>query len=86
MARLELTIENGQVRASGSQISMEDLSRMLTGLAAIVVKRAVLMGASADQVKDAMLDICLGVTEGLTDKKVEEMRRAEQKGNEDERV
>lgn len=86
MARLELTIENGQVRASGSQISMEDLSRMLTGLAAIVVKRAVLMGASADQVKDAMLDICLGVTEGLTDKKVEEMRRAEQKGNEDEIV
>jgi len=86
MARLELTIENGQVRASGSQISMEDLSRMLTGLAAIVVKRAVLMGASADQVKDAMLDICLGVTEGLTDKKVEEMRRAAQKGNEDERV
>ena len=86
MTRLELTIENGQVRASGSQISMEDLSRMLTGLAAIVVKRAVLMGASADQVKDAMLDICLGVTEGLTDKKVEEMRRAEQKGNEDERV
>ena len=86
MARLELTIENGQVRASGSQISMEDLSRMLTGLAAIVVKRAVRMGASADQVKDAMLDICLGVTEGLTDKKVEEMRRAEQKGNEDERV
>ena len=65
---------------------MEDLSRMLTGLAAIVVKRAVLMGASADQVKDAMLDICLGVTEGLTDKKVEEMRRAAQKGNEDERV
>ena len=59
---------------------------MLTGLAAIVVKRAVLMGASADQVKDAMLDICLGVTEGLTDKKVEEMRRAAQKGNEDERV
>lgn len=86
MARLELTIENGQVMASGSQISMEDLSRMLTGLAAIVVKRAVLMGASADQVKDAMLDICLGVTEGLTDKKVEEMRRAAQKGNEDERV
>ena len=86
MARLELTIENGQVRASGSQISMEDLSRMLTGLAAIVVKRAVLMGASADQVKGAMLDICLGVTEGLTDKKVEEMRRAAQKGNEDERV
>ena len=86
MARLELTIEYGQVRASGSQISMEDLSRMLTGLAAIVVKRAVLMGASADQVKDAMLDICLGVTEGLTDKKVEEMRRAAQKGNEDERV
>lgn len=86
MSRLELTIENGQVRASGSQISMEDLSRMLTGLAAIVVKRAVLMGASADQVKDAMLDICLGVTEGLTDKKVEEMRRAAQKGNEDERV
>ena len=74
------------MRASGSQISMEDLSRMLTGLAAIVVKRAVLMGASADQVKDAMLDICLGVTEGLTDKKVEEMRRAAQKGNEDERV
>ena len=59
---------------------------MLTGLAAIVVKRAVLMGASADQVKDAMLDICLGVTEGLTDKKVEKMRRAAQKGNEDERV
>ena len=86
MARLELTIENGQVRASGSQISMEDLSRMLTGLAAIVVKSAVLMGASEDQVKDAMLDICLGVTEGLTDKKVEEMRRAAQKGNEDERV
>ena len=86
MARLELTIENGQVRASGSQISMEDLSRMLTGLAAIVVKRAVLMGASADQVKDEMLDICMGVTEGLTDKKVEEMRRAAQKGNEDERV
>ena len=41
MARLELTIENGQVRASGSQISMEDLSRMLTGLAAIVDRKSV---------------------------------------------
>ena len=52
----------------------------------MVVTRAVLMGASADQVKDAMLDIALGVTEGLTDKKVEELRQRKQKGNEDEGV
>lgn len=54
MTRLELTIENGQVNVSGTEISMENLSQMLTALAAIAVKRAVLMGASADTVKDAI--------------------------------
>lgn len=86
MTKLELTIENGRVQASAIEISMEDLSLMLTALAAIAVKRAVLMGASADAVKDAMLDICLGVTAGLTDKKVEEMRRAAQEGTKNESV
>lgn len=86
MTKLELMIENGQVHASATEISMEDLSLMLTALAAIAVKRAVLMGASADTVKDAMLDICLGVTAGLTDEKVEEMRRTAQEGMKNESV
>lgn len=86
MTRLELTIENGQVNVSGTEISMENLSQMLTGLAAIAVKRAVLMGASADTVKDAMLDICLGVISGLTDEKVEQMRQAAQEGTKNESV
>ena len=84
MGKIALTIEDGRVEADIEQVSMEEM--MLTGLAAMVVTRAVLMGASADQVKDAMLDIALGVTEGLTDKKVEELRQRKQKGNEDEGV
>ena len=44
------------------------------------------MGASADTVKDAMLDICLGVTSGLTDEKVEQMRQAAQEGMKNESV
>ena len=84
MGKIALTIEDGKVKADIEQVSMEEMSMMLTGLAAMVVTRAVLMGASADQVKDAMLDIALGVTEGLTDKKVEELRQRKQKGNEDE--
>ena len=86
MTRLELTIENGQVNVSGTEISMENLSQMLTALAAIAVKRAVLMGASADTVQDAMLDICLGVTSGLTDEKVEQMRQVAQEGMKNESV
>ncbi len=86
MGKIALTIEDGKVKADIEQVSMEEMSMMLTGLAAMVVTRAVLMGASADQVKDAMLDIALGVTEGLTDKKVEELRQRKQKGNEDEGV
>ena len=86
MTRLELTIENGQVNVSGTEISMENLSQMLTALAAIAVKRAVLIGASADTVKDAMLDIHLGVTSGLTDEKVELMRQAAQEGMKNESV
>ena len=86
MGKIALTIEGGRVEADIEQVSMEEMSMMLTGLAAMVVTRAVLMGASADQVKDAMLDIALGVTEGLTDKKVEELRQRKQKGNEDEGV
>ena len=86
MGKIALTIEDGKVKADIEQVSMEEMSMMLTGLAARVVTRAVLMGASADQVKDAMLDIALGVTEGLTDKKVEELRQRKQKGNEDEGV
>ena len=85
MGKIALTIEDGRVKADIEQVSMEEMSMMLTGLAAMVVTR-VLMGASADQVKDAMLDIALGVTEGLTDKKVEELRQRKQKGNEDEGV
>ena len=86
MGKIALTIEDGKVKADIEQVSMEEMSMMLTGLAAMVVTRAVLMGASADQVKDAMLDIALGVTEGLTDKKGEELRQRKQKGNEDEGV
>ena len=86
MTRLELTIENGQVNVSGTEISMENLSQMLTALAAIAVKRAVLMGASADTVKDAMLDICRGVTSGLTEELVEQMRQAAQEGMKNESV
>ena len=86
MGKIALTMEEGRVEADIEQVSMEEMSMMLTGLAAMVVTRAVLMGASADQVKDAMLDIALGVTEGLTDKKVEELRQRKQKGNEDEGV
>ena len=86
MGKIARTIEDGKVKADIEQVSMEEMSMMLTGLAAMVVTRAVLMGASADQVKDAMLDIALGVTEGLTDKKVEELRQRKQKGNEDEGV
>ena len=75
MGKIALTIEDGKVKADIEQVSMEEMSMMLTGLAAMVVTRA-----------DAMLDIALGVTEGLTDKKVEELRQRKQKGNEDEGV
>ena len=86
MTRLELTIENGQVNVSGTEISMENLSQMLTALAAIAVKRAVLMGASADTVKGAMRDLCVGVTCGLRDETVEQMRQAAQEGMKNESV
>lgn len=61
-ARIELVREGGTIRMGGTDVSMEDMARMLGVFAAIVAAEAVKRGMGVEEVKDAMLDIFLAAT------------------------
>ena len=73
-ARIELVREDGTIRMGGTDVSMEDMARMLGVFAAIVAAEAVKRGMGVEEVKDAMLDIFLAATARLDEEHAQDIR------------
>ena len=73
-ARIELVREDGTIRMGGTEVSMEDMARMLGVFAGIVAAEAVKRGMGVEEVKDAMLDIFLAATARLDEEHAQDIR------------